>query len=77
MEIKIGIQNVSRELVVNADLSADEVQTKVTEALSSGAPLVLQDTKGSTTVVPSASIGYVETGQETKRKVGFTPLPLG
>ena len=77
MEIKIGIQNVARELVVNADLSADEVQAKVAEALSSGAPLVLQDSKGGTAVVPAASIGYVETGQETKRKVGFTPLPLG
>ena len=77
MEIKIGIQNGARELVVNSELGAEEVQAKVSEALQSGTPLVLQDTKGSTTVVPAASIGYVETGQETKRKVGFTPLPLG
>lgn len=77
MEIKIGIQNVARELVVHAEMTAHEVQTKVTEALSSGTPLVLQDSKGGTTMVPAASIGYVETGQETKRKVGFTPLPLG
>lgn len=75
MEIKIGIQNVGRELSVNADLTAEEVEAKVTEALSSGAPLVLQDTKGTTTVVPSGTIGYVETGTETKRHVGFTPLP--
>ncbi|MDO4918876.1 DUF3107 domain-containing protein [Kocuria sp.] len=77
MEIKIGVQNVARELVVNSDLSAEELQTRVTEALSSGSPLVLRDSKGTTTVVPAASIGYVETGQETRRKVGFTPLPLG
>ena len=77
MEIKIGIQNVARELVVHAEMTADEVQAKVAEALSSGAPLVLQDSKGGTAVVPAASIGYVETGQETKRKVGFPPLPLG
>ncbi|BAG29193.1 hypothetical protein KRH_08460 [Kocuria rhizophila DC2201] len=77
MEIKIGIQNVARELVVNSEITADEVQAKVTEALNAGTPLVLQDSKGTTTVVPAASIGYVETGQETKRKVGFTPLPLG
>ena len=75
MEIKIGIQNVGRELSVNADLTADEVEAKVTEALNSGSPLVLKDSKGTTTVVPSASIGYVETGTETKRHVGFTPLP--
>ena len=76
MEIKIGIQNVARELVLNSDLSADEVQAKVTQALTSGSPLVLEDPKGTTAVVPAASIGYVETGKETKRKVGFTPLPL-
>ncbi|MDN5700491.1 MAG: DUF3107 domain-containing protein [Kocuria sp.] len=77
MEIKIGIQNVGRELSVNADLTADEVEAKVTEALSSGSPLVLKDSKGTTTVVPSEKIGYVETGTETKRHVGFTPLPQG
>ena len=77
MEIKIGIQNVGRELSVNADLTAEEVEAEVARALSSATPLVLKDSKGTTTVVPSASIGYVETGQETKRKVGFTPLPLG
>lgn len=75
MEIKIGIQNVGRELSVNADLTAEEVETEVARALSSGTPLVLKDSKGTTTVVPSTSIGYVETGTETKRHVGFTPLP--
>lgn len=38
MDIKIGIQNVGRELTVNADLTAEEVEAKVTEALSSGTP---------------------------------------
>ena len=74
MEIKIGIQNVSQMLMLNSDLSADEVQAKVTEALSSGTPLVLKDTKGGTTMVPAASIGFVETGKETRRKVGFAPV---
>ena len=74
MEIKIGIQHVGRELVVNADLTAEEVQDRVTQALSSGSPLVLQDSKGTTTVVPAATIGYVETGTETKRRVGFAPV---
>ena len=77
MEIKIGIQNVGRELVVNADLTADEVEAKVGQALSSGTPLVLKDSKGTSTVVPSEKIGYVETGTETKRRVGFTPLAQG
>ncbi|RLY94573.1 DUF3107 domain-containing protein [Kocuria tytonicola] len=74
MEIKIGIQNVSQVLMLNSDLSADEVRARVTEALSSGSPLVLEDTKGGTAMVPAASIGYVETGKETRRKVGFAPV---
>ena len=74
MEIKIGIQNVAQVLMVNSDLSADEVRARVSEALSSGTPLVLEDTKGGTAMVPAASIGYVETGKETKSKVGFAPV---
>lgn len=77
MEIKIGIENVGREIVVNADLDAQEAQRRVNEALTSGSALILEDNKGVTTVVPGTKIGYVEIGQETKRQVGFTPLPLG
>ena len=74
MEIKIGVQNVSQVLMVSSDLSADEVRARVSDALSSGTPLVLEDSKGTTAVVPAASIGYVETGKETRRKVGFAPV---
>jgi len=70
MEIRIGVQNVSRELIVEVDLTADAVAATVADALS-GATLDLVDTKGRRIVVPSSAIGYVEIGEEAKRRVGF------
>lgn len=73
MEIKIGIQHVGREVVVDSPLSAEEAQQLVSAALADGSVLTLTDTKDHTTVVPVAGIAYVEIGSETRRKVGFMP----
>ena len=70
MEIRIGVQNVSRELTVEVDLTAEAVAKLVADAVS-GATLDLTDTKGRRVVVPSGAIGYVEMGEEAKRRVGF------
>ncbi len=70
MEIRIGIQNVSREIVIESDLTADAVAEAVAAAMA-GATLDLTDEKGRRVVVPSGSLGYVEIGEETKRRVGF------
>jgi hypothetical protein len=70
MEIRIGVQNVSRELIVEVDLTAEAVAKLVADAVS-GATLDLTDTKGRRVVVPSGAIGYVEMGEEAKRRVGF------
>ncbi|ALU40557.1 ATP-binding protein [Kocuria flava] len=74
MEIKIGVQHVAREIVVESDLQAQEAVELVNAAISSGSPLVLTDTKGNTTVVPAAVIGYASVGAEQKRPVGFMPF---
>ncbi len=71
MEIRIGVQNVSRELVVETDLSADAIAQLVADAVA-GSTLDITDSKGRRVVVPSGSIGYVEIGEENKRFVGFT-----
>jgi len=70
MEIRIGVQHVSRELTLEVDMPADAVASTVAKALG-GATLDLTDTRGRRVVVPSAAIGYVEMGEETKRRVGF------
>ncbi|MBD3778605.1 MULTISPECIES: DUF3107 domain-containing protein [unclassified Cellulomonas] len=74
MDITIGVQNLPRELVIESDQTADEVTAAVTEALTGKPVLELVDTRGRRVVVPSASIGYVEIGTESKGRVGFGAL---
>ena len=74
MEIKIGIKDVAREVVVESDQTPESVQKQVSEALSNESLLELADSKGNITLVPGASIGYVEIGAETRRHIGFGPF---
>ncbi|MHC6177157.1 DUF3107 domain-containing protein [Glutamicibacter sp. X7] len=71
MEIRIGVQNVAREVVLESEQSAADINALVDSALSSGQPLRLSDAKGREVVVPSAGLAYVEIGPEEVRKVGF------
>lgn len=72
MEIRIGIANTGRELNFETDQTADAVKTSVAEALGEGAPFVsFTDVKGSSYLVPSASLAYVELGTDQARRVGF------
>lgn len=74
MEIKIGIQHISREIVLESDQTADEVAALVSEALAKGTELRLADEKGRIVIVPGGSLGYVELGGEKARSVGFAAL---
>lgn len=74
MEIKIGIQNIGREIVLESDLGSDEVATQVSEALAKGTELRLTDEKGRIIIVPGNALGYVELGGEKARSVGFGAL---
>jgi hypothetical protein len=48
-----------------------EIKSAVTQALTSGAPLTLSDTKGHEIIVPADKIGFVEVGDPSPRRVGF------
>ncbi|WP_432496653.1 MULTISPECIES: DUF3107 domain-containing protein [Kineococcus] len=71
MEVRIGVQNVARELVFESAQTSEEITSAVTAALSEGTVLQLKDEKGRTLVVPVASLGYVDVGAAEVRKVGF------
>jgi len=71
VDITIGVQNLPRELVIESDQTADQVTAAVTEALNGKPVLELTDNRGRRVIVPSASIGYVEIGTESKGRVGF------
>ena len=71
MEVRIGVQNVARELVFESAQTSEEVSAAVTTALSDSSTLQLVDEKGRLIVVPTASLGYVDIGAAEVRKVGF------
>lgn len=71
MEVKIGVQNVAREIVVESVQSPDEVEALVTEALTNGGLLDLVDDSGRRVLIPVATIGYVDLGAAKKGSVGF------
>ncbi|GAC1450046.1 MAG: DUF3107 domain-containing protein [Pseudarthrobacter sp.] len=71
MEIKIGIQNIGREIVLESAEDADALATVVEAAITKGTELRLKDDKGRIIIVPGNALGYVEIGAEEARKVGF------
>lgn len=71
MEVKIGVQHAPRELVVETDETAENVEKLFTEAVSEGGVLALSDTKGRRILVPADRISYVEIGGGVIGHVGF------
>ncbi|MDD7385116.1 MAG: DUF3107 domain-containing protein [Actinomycetaceae bacterium] len=71
MQIKIGIQNINREISLDVSENPDDIHAHVREALDHNQPLILTDKDGSTVVVPAGMLGYVQTIQESPRHVGF------
>lgn len=77
MDVKIGIVDSPRELVINSGQSVEAVESAVRSALAGGADadalLSLKDEKGRTFLVQAQKISYVEIGPGDARKVGFSP----
>ncbi len=70
MEIRIGVQNITREITLESDLSMEDLSKVISDALA-GKVLELTQAKGGRIVVPTAAIGYIDIGTEEKRRVGF------
>ncbi len=71
MEVKVGITQTGRELVVETNASQQDVQDKLTESLADGSVFELVDEKGRKVLVPVAQLAYVEIGESGERRVGF------
>jgi len=70
VEVKIGVQHVARDLVIETDESAETIEKLVGEALKSEGVLSLTDSKGRRVLVPTAKLAFVEIGIHTGQ-VGF------
>ncbi len=71
MEVRIGVRNVAREVVIESEQTQDEVAQQVKDALTNGTPVTLTDDKGHTVIVPGDALGYVDIAAEQGRRVGF------
>jgi Protein of unknown function (DUF3107) len=71
VEVKIGVRDVAREVVLESELTPDAVAKQVAAAVTAGTMLQLTDEKGRLVLVPGAQIGYVEVGAPEARKIGF------
>ncbi len=74
VEIKIGIQSAPRELVVETETAAEDVERALSAALANGGLFVLPDEKGGKILIPADKIAYVELGSSEPRRVGFGNL---
>jgi hypothetical protein len=73
VEVKIGVAESPRELVVSSSDSPEQVEALVTEALRDNRGLLtLIDEKGKRFVIPASRVAYVEIGPVEGRRVGFS-----
>jgi len=74
VEVKIGVQSIPRELVVDTPSSPDEVERSLLTALTNGGMFVVRDEKGGKILIPAEKIGYVEINGSEQRRIGFGNL---
>jgi len=75
VEVKIGVKGSNRELVVETELSAEQITTALTAALAGdNGVFTLADARGRQILVPAEKVAYVEIGESETRKVGFGTL---
>lgn len=71
MEVKIGVINSAKEIVLESSRKATEIEKDVASALANGGVLSLTDEKGRVVLIPIEKLAYLEIGEPTERRVGF------
>lgn len=72
MEIRIGIQNSPREIAIETNSKASEVEGAIAAAISGKEPFIrLTDERDSLYLIPTSALAYVEIGSDQTRRVGF------
>jgi len=72
--VRVGISETSQELHFEVRLESSKVVALANEAISAGKTLELTDIKDRTILVPAGKISYIEIGDVSDQKVGFTSL---
>lgn len=71
MEVKIGVQDTAREIVLESEETPEAISKAVDAAISKGSLLTLTDDRGRMVMVPATKIAYVEISPASSRRVGF------
>ena len=72
MEVRIGVQHATRELVIESAETTEAILATVSAAVTGEVTvLALTDERGRQVLVPSDKLAYVEIGEPETRKVGF------
>jgi Protein of unknown function (DUF3107) len=75
VEVKIGVQNAARELLLESEQSPEAIEAAVQKALAAEhGVLSLVDDRGRRILVPAERLAYVEIGEQVERRVGFGAL---
>jgi hypothetical protein len=75
MEVKIGVQSITKEIVVETPSSPEDVERSLLTAVKDGGMFSLRDEKGGRVLIPADKIGYVELSGSEQRRVGFGNIP--
>ena len=72
MEIRIGISDIAREVVIEVTDSSENVVQAYRDALGETNGLLrLVDAKGRLLLIPAARVAYLDLGSPGHRPVGF------
>jgi len=71
VEVRIGVQQAARELVLESSEAPEALAEKIANAIKTEGLLDLTDEKGRRIVVPVAKLAYVEIAAAESRRVGF------
>ena len=72
MEVRIGMQSVQRELMIETSTSQEDIEAALTAALTAeGGVFILPDEKGGKVLVPASKIAYIEVDGSDSRRIGF------
>jgi 3-hydroxyacyl-CoA dehydrogenase len=75
VEVKIGVQYATRELVLESAQSPEEIEEAIATAIRSEMGMLsLQDEKGRRVLVPVSKLAYVEIAEPEQRRVGFAAM---
>lgn len=72
LDVRIGVTDIARELVVSSSATPDAIEKLVEAAFKDPkSTLSLVDEKGKRVLIPASKIAYVEIAPADSRRVGF------